>query len=121
MAIKQFIELTRKYVKLSNDHDLARIKCLFASDATYHSDYFGTYRGANAIHTMMTSFFARFPDAHWAVLEYRNIEQNGVEFAFTMTSTDISTSEPVTRFGLERIYFTSDGLIRNITVCKPEE
>lgn len=121
MNIEQPIELARKYVTLSNDHDLAHIKCLFTSDATYHSAYFGTYQGSDAIHTMIASFFARFPDVHWEVPEYRNTEQNGVEFRFTMTGTDVSTGEPVTRHGLERIYFTSDGLIRHIAVCKPEE
>lgn len=116
-----FIERAKKYVTLSNDHDLASIKCLFADDATYHSDYFGTYQGSDAIHAMMTSFFARFPNAYWEIPEYRNNEQNGVEFTFVMTGTDASTGEPVTRHGLERIYFTSTGLIQHIAVCKPEQ
>ncbi len=120
MTNEQLIELAEKYVTLSNDHDLARIKCLFASDATYHSAYFGTYQGSDAIQTMMTSFFARFPDVHWEVVEYHNNGKNSVEFVFTMTGTDASTSESVTRHGLERIYFTSSGLIQHIAVYKPE-
>jgi len=119
MTTNLFIEQARKYVTLSNDHDLARIKCLFADDATYHSDYFGTYRGSDAIHTMMTGFFARFPDAYWEVPEYRDTGQNGIEFTFVMTGTDVSTGEPVTRHGLERIDFTPTGLIQHIAVCKP--
>lgn len=121
MITNSFIERARKYVRLSNDHDLSGIKGLFADDATYHSEYFGTYQGSDAIHVMMTSFFARFPDAHWEITEYRNNKQNGAEFTFVMTGTDISTGEPVRRHGLERIYFTSTGLIQHIAVCKPEQ
>ena len=121
MNKKEPIELAKNYVALSNDHDLARIEPLFAVDATYHSAYFGEYQGRDAIHTMMTSFFTRFPDAYWEVTEYCIIENNGVEFAFTMTGADASSGERVKRRGLERIYFTSDGLIKHIAVCKPED
>lgn len=121
MSKNEPIALAKNYVTLSNEHDLPLIKPLFATDATYHSAYFGEYQGSDAIHTMMTSFFARFPDAHWEVTEYRSIENNGVEFAFTMTGVDASSGERVKRHGLERIYFTSTGLIRHITVCKPKK
>ncbi|PXW86405.1 SnoaL-like protein [Nitrosomonas sp. Nm84] len=110
----------KNYVALSNDHNLLHIKPLFTADATYHSAYFGEYKGSDAIHTMMVGFFNRFPDAHWEVTEYREIEDNGVEFAFTMTGADASSGERVQRRGLERIYFTSNGLIRHIAVCKPD-
>lgn len=121
MNTNKLIELARNYVTLSNNHHLPFIKPLFATDATYHSAYFGEYKGSAAIHAMMTTFFARFPDAHWQVTEYRDIEDNGVEFAFVMTGTDASSGEQVKRHGLERIYFTPDGLIRYLTVCKPDE
>ncbi len=107
-------------MELSNDHDLARINPLFAVDATYYSAYFGEYQGSDAIHAMMIDFFNRFPDAYWYVAEYRNIENNGAEFAFVMTGTDSSSSERVERHGLERMHFTPDGLIKHISVCKPE-
>lgn len=115
------IQWAKNYVALSNDHNLALIKPLFAADATYHSAYFGEYRGSDAIHAMMGSFFTRFPDAHWEVTEYREIEDNGVEFTFVMTGVDASCGERVKRHGLERIYFTLDGLIKHIAVCKPED
>ena len=121
MHEKEPIELAKNYVTLSNGHDLALIKPLFAADATYHSAYFGEYTGSDTIHAMMISFFTRFPDAHWKVAEYRSIDDNGVEFAFVMTGVDASSGEPVARHGLERIYFTPDGLIRHIAVCKPGE
>lgn len=119
MNTGQSIELARNYVTLSNNHDLGQIKRLFVDDATYYSAYFGEYKGSSVIHTMMVSFFDRFPDAHWEVTEYRGIENNGVEFAFTMTGRDASSKEPVKRQGLERIYFTPEGLIRHIAVYKP--
>jgi hypothetical protein len=119
MNKREPIELAKNYVTLSNKHDLTRIKPLFTADATYHSAYFGEYQGSDAIHAMMTDFFTRFPDAHWEVVEYRSIENNGAEFAFTMTGADASSGEQVERHGLERIYFTPDGLIRHIAVCKP--
>ena len=114
------IKWAKNYVALSNDHNLPLIKPLFAVHATYHSAYFGEYKGSAAIHAMMTAFFARFPDVHWEVAEYREIEDNGVEFAFVMTGMDASSSERVKRQGLERIYFTPDGLIKHLSVCKPD-
>ena len=114
-------ELAKNYVTLSNNHDLARIKPLFAVDATYYSAYFGEYKGSDAIHAMMISFFERFPDAHWDVAEYLDIGNDGAEFAFTMTGTDASSNKRVERRGLERIYFTPEGLIRHIAVYKPDD
>lgn len=121
MSNRSFIEMARNYVTLSNHHKLDLIKSLFAADATYYSEFFGEYRGSAAIHEMMLRFFNRFPDAHWEVPGYREIEDNGVEFAFKMTGSDTESGEKVERRGLERIYFTTDGLIQRIVVLKPEE
>ena len=114
-------ELAKHYVTLSNNHDLARIRSLFAADATYYSAYFGEYKGSAAIHAMMISFFDRFPDAYWDVTEYRGIDTEGAEFAFIMTGTNASSNERVKRQGLERIYFTPEGLIRHIAVYKVDD
>ena len=116
-------ELAKHYVTLSNNHDLTLIKALFAVDATYYSAYFGEYKGSDAILAMMISFFGRFPDAHWDVAEYRDIDHEGAEFAFIMTGTDASSSERVKRRGLERIYFTAQGLIKQIEIAvyKPDD
>lgn len=121
MDTNKLIELAKNYVTLSNDHNLPLIHSLFADDAAYHSAYFGEYKGSTAIHAMMTSFFTRFPDACWEVTEYRCIEDNGVEFAFVMAGMDASSGEQVKRHGLERIYFTPDGLIKHIAVLKPHD
>ncbi len=119
MDTNTLFELASNYVTLSNDHNLPFIQPLFADDATYYSAYFGEYKGITVIHVMMDSFFIRFPDAHWEVAKYRSIEDNGVEFAFVMTGLDASSGERVKRKGLERIYFTPEGLIRHIAVLKP--
>ncbi|MBX3615682.1 nuclear transport factor 2 family protein [Nitrosomonas sp.] len=115
------IELAKNYVTLSNLHDLARIQPLFAADATYHSAFFGEFQGRDIIYSMMAGFFTRFPDAHWEVSGYREIENNGVEFAFTMTGSDTESGKKVERHGLERIFFTIEGLIRHIAVDKPAD
>jgi len=120
MHTKELIERTQNYIILSNQHNLALIKVLFADDAIYRSDFFGEYKGSAAIHVMMLSFFTRFPDAHWKVGEYRSIEGDGVEFTFMMTGKDAASGKSVQRRGLERIYFNSDGLIKHIAVYKPE-
>lgn len=114
------IAWAKHYVALSNAHELAKIKSLFIPEATYCSAYFGEYRGRDAIHAMMQNFFSRFPDTHWEVPEYGNIGNDGVEFAFIMTGMDTASGEQVQRIGLERIYFTPDGLIGRIEVCKPD-
>ncbi|MDE2387563.1 MAG: nuclear transport factor 2 family protein [Betaproteobacteria bacterium] len=121
MPMNKPSELAKNYVTLSNNHDLALINPLFAVGATYYSAYFGEYKGSAAIHAMMTGFFERFSDAHWDVTEYRVIGNDGAEFAFIMTGTDVSSNERVERRGLERIYFTSEGLIRHIAVYKPDD
>ncbi|MBS0299983.1 MAG: nuclear transport factor 2 family protein [Proteobacteria bacterium] len=120
MRANKPVELAKNYVTLSNHHDLALIRPLFADDATYYSAYFGEYKGSAAIHVMMISFFDRFPDAHWDVAAYHGIENDGVEFEFLMTGTDASSGERVRRSGVERIYFTPEGLIKHIAVYKPD-
>lgn len=121
MRAQKNIEWAKNYIALSNKHDLKRIETLFMGSATYHSAYFGEYKGSVAIHEMMLSFFARYPDVHWEVTHYRAIENNGVEFDFLMTATDAAADEPVRRQGRECIYFEPDGLISRIVVYKPGE
>ncbi|MCC6922510.1 MAG: nuclear transport factor 2 family protein [Nitrosomonas sp.] len=121
MNSKSYIEWAKNYVALSNKHDLRELEVMFLGSAIYHSDYFGEYKGSVAIREMMASFFARYPDAHWEVTEYRALDDNGVEFDFLMTGTDAAANEPVRRRGRERIYFEPDGLISRIHVYKPDE
>ncbi|HRY16271.1 MAG TPA: nuclear transport factor 2 family protein, partial [Candidatus Competibacteraceae bacterium] len=87
------IELTKAYVALSNAHRLEFILPLFAEQALYHSTFVGEFTGRSAIHSMMTDFFARFPDVYWTVTEYRSVDESTVEFAFTMTATAAATGQ----------------------------
>ncbi|SER02336.1 SnoaL-like domain-containing protein [Nitrosomonas sp. Nm51] len=121
MSVQKNMELAKNYIELSNKHDLRRIETLFLGEATYHSAYFGEYKGSVAIHEMMLSFFARYPDVHWEVSNYRPIGTNGVAFDFLMTATDAAADEPVRRQGRECIYFEPDGLISRIEVYKAGE
>ncbi len=121
MNSKPYIGWAKQYVALSNKHDLKGLEIMFLGSAIYHSDYIGEYKGSVAIREMMTSFFARYPDAHWEVTDYREIGENGVEFDFLMTGTDAAAGEPVRRYGRECIYFEPDGLISRIYVYKPDE
>ncbi|MCW5617649.1 MAG: nuclear transport factor 2 family protein [Nitrosomonas sp.] len=121
MNSKLYIEWAKQYVALSNKHDLKGLEVMFLGSAIYHSDYFGEYKGSVAIREMMTSFFARYSDAHWEVTDYRGIGENGVEFDFLMTGTDAAAGESVRRRGRECIYFEPDGLISRIHVYKPDE
>ena len=116
----KLIEWARNYINLSNAHDLDTIHTLFTAEATYHSAYFGEFKGHDAIHAMMVGFFERFPNAHWEVVEYRDIANNVVEFPFIMTGVDQTSGETVCRRGLERIFFSSAGLIQHIMVLKPD-
>ncbi|MCH9638222.1 MAG: nuclear transport factor 2 family protein [Betaproteobacteria bacterium] len=121
MNAEDLIDLAKTYVSLSNRHQIKQIDTMFMEDATYHSSFFGEYKGRIAISEMMTSFFTRFLDAYWDVTEYLVIEENGVEFKFVMTATDAASGERVERHGLECIYFSPEGLISHIAVSKPNE
>ena len=121
MTESNTIARAQHYVALSNNHELATIKSLFTPEATYYSVFFGEYHGSDTIHTMMTSFFSRFADAHWEVPAYRSIDDNGVEFSFIMTGSDTVSGERVQRHGVERIYFTPKGFIERIEVYKSKD
>jgi len=110
------IDRAQAYVEYSNAHDVARILPLFAENAVYTSSRVGDYNGPQAIGDMMAGFFAGFPDVHWAVDKYWPIAGNGVEFNFVMTATAAATRNSINRPGIERIFFTNDGLISRIEV-----
>jgi hypothetical protein len=114
-ALEQ-IELAKAYVALSNAHRLEFILPLFAEQAIYHSTFVGEFTGRSAIHSMMTDFFARFPDVYWTVTEYRSVDERTVAFAFTMTATAAATGQVVQREARETLEFTDAGFIARITV-----
>lgn len=102
----------RKYVRLSNKHDLASIEPMFRPDATYASANVGRHEGRERIVSMMREFFSQNPDVHWEVEEFRPID-GGVEFDFVMTAS--GREKP----GVERVLFDNHGLIRHVEVAPP--
>jgi hypothetical protein len=89
---------------------------LFAEQALYHSTFVGEFTGRAAIRSMMTDFFARFPDVYWTVTEYRSVDERTVEFTFTMTATAAATGQAVQRQARETLEFTDAGLIARLSV-----
>ncbi len=105
----------RRYVELSNAHDLDAIETMFQQDATYQSANVGEHEGREAILVMMRAFFAHNPDIRWDVHEYRSLDDGGVEFDFTARAGGTA------RRGTERVYFDDAGLIRRVEVRAPQE
>ena len=109
-------ELAGRYVQASNEHDLERIRAMFAGDAVYVSSRVGAFDGRDAILAMMDGFFARFPDVHWDVREYREAGAGAVVFDFVMTATAVDEAEAIEVHGVETIAFDAMGRISRIEV-----
>jgi len=105
----ELIKKAESYVAASNDHDIARIRMMLASDCSYRSAGVGAYDGLDAITTMMQSFFAANPDVHWQVEDYR-WQSGHVVFDFVITLDGTSSS------GVEEIHFDKAGAICRIVV-----
>lgn len=116
MTPEESVNLARKYVELSNEHDLEAIYSMFEEDATYSSSNVGLYQGKAAITEMMGGFFGRFYDVRWEVADYRLTDTGGVEFGFVRRATEERGGEPKEGSGVECIYFSSRGLISRVEV-----
>ena len=117
MNKERSIQLAKRYVNLSNTHDLDRVFAMFATDASYSSRSVGSFEGLREIKTMMRGFFERFPDVFWEVPVYRSPSARMVVFEFIRCTTDLESGEQVRVEGVEKIEFTKDGLIRRIEVA----
>jgi hypothetical protein len=109
-------EPARRYVELSNRHDLAGIGEMLAADATYESPRVGTYAGRDAILGMMREFFARFPDVRWEAGEFVEEPGRWIRFGYTMRATDTESGERFESRGVERIRVSADGRIEHVAV-----
>ena len=98
------------YVHASNQHDMTRIGAMLSEDIIYASSGVGEHEGAGAVMHMMAAFHEANPEVHWQAENYRIIDRDGVEFDFIMTL------DGAEHRGVERIFFTPDGLIRRIEV-----
>ena len=117
MKAEQAIELSKAYVEASNAHDLNRVEAMLDAKARYYSSAVGEHEGRAAIRRMMEEFFAGFPDVRWDASTYRAAGTTGAAFNFVMTATDKHTGQRIERKGIERIFFTGDGLISLIEVA----
>ena len=109
----------RRYVELSNEHNLNMISSMFDSDLRYHSSQFGEFSGKETVMHMMKDFFTRFPDVHWEVDKYEEIEPSIVEFEFLMKGSDQEEGKQVERRGRECISFGESGLIVEVSESNP--
>ena len=112
LSDQEIIDGARRYVDLSNDHDIDAISAILDTEATYASNRVGSYAGQVAILEMMTVFFADFPDVRWRTSEITVDEDGAAAFGFVMTAT----GEQIELRGQERIRFTVRSLIAHVEV-----
>ena len=118
MTNDEQVEAARAYVALSNAHRLDWISPMLDESASYYSAFLGDFQGKSAILDMMTAFFSKIPDVNWHVNSYRNLNGSCVELEFVRTGKDIESDESVNVPGIERIFFSIEGLISRIEVHK---
>ncbi len=116
MLNQPIANLAQQYVERSNRHILDDVFPLFEVHATYHSSQFGALEGMESIKKMMTGFFIKFPDVHWAVETYTPESDDTVVFDFVMKGTDRETGNKIERHGRERIRFSEAGFIVHVEV-----
>ena len=112
LSDQEIIDGARRYVDLSNDHDIDAISAILDTEATYASNRVGSYAGQVAILEMMTVFFADFPNVRWRTSEITVDEDGAAAFGFVMTAT----GEQIELRGQERIRFTVRSLIAHVEV-----
>jgi len=66
----KMLAAARDYVEQSNRGEVGACLAMFAQDAVYGSTTVGGHQGIEAISTMMTGFFGKFPSVHWQVEKY---------------------------------------------------
>jgi ketosteroid isomerase-like protein len=109
------VEIARRYVDLSNRHDVEAIGGLLADDAVYRSGRVGSYRGRDDILGMMRRFFRHYPDVRWEVEEYSLDPDGAVRFAYRI-SGGATTGETLNGGGAETIRLSKEGRIVEIEV-----
>ncbi|MDP7236409.1 MAG: nuclear transport factor 2 family protein [Candidatus Latescibacteria bacterium] len=116
MPKQRITNLAQQYVERSNRHILDDVFPLFEVHATYHTSQFGAFEGIESIKKMMSGFFMKFPDVHWAVETYTPESDDTVVFNFVMKGTDRETGNKIERHGRESIRFSEAGFIVYVEV-----
>ena len=107
--------LARRYVELSNAARLDEALAMFREDARYESSQVGSFAGRAEIEQMMRGFFARYERPTWSVDAYELVDDDTVEFTFTMTAR-AAEGDVIERHGVERITFDDEGRIFRVSV-----
>jgi hypothetical protein len=106
----QRMTIAKAYVDASNAHDVDRIATLLDPDVAYRSSGVGAHDGAEKILAMNRTFFGDYPDVTWEPRNWRQIDDGGVEFDFTITLGGQSHR------GVERVFVNDAGLITRVEV-----
>lgn len=115
------VTLAHRYVEASNAHDVERIREMVAGAISYSSSGMGEHSGREAVVDMLKDFYARFPDAHWACTDYRQLGADAAAFQYVLRGIETGTGQVVLRAGLERVWFDGEGRIRRIEVRDGEQ
>ena len=111
------LRLTKRYLYLSNQHDLPAVFAMFAQTATYSSVGVGSHAGRVAIESMMSKFFAERRDIRWECADTSFVVQDrSVSFDFLATHTDAATGAVVRRTGHETLRFNEADEIEHVQV-----
>ena len=108
-------DLARRYVELSNAARLGDALAMFRDDARYESSQVGAFEGRAAIEQMMRAFFDRYERPVWSVDAYTLVDDDTVEFVFTMTAR-AADGVAIERHGVERIAFDDEDRISRVWV-----
>lgn len=107
------IQLAKKYLALSNAHDVSGCIAMFAPNATYNSSAAGSFAGRDSIDVMMRSFFSARADIHWQVDSFA---ESGRTVAFDFLATHSEAGKVVRRTGHEQLTFNSNDEIEHVEV-----
>ncbi|MCA1480894.1 hypothetical protein, partial [Bradyrhizobium sp. NBAIM08] len=109
------LEITKKYVDLSNDGQISLIANLLDNNATYSSENVGIHYGKEAILQMKNKFFAGLTHHHWEVLEYDQIKDQIIGFQYKFTGKNLNGDE-IKKSGYEIVVINLEGYIQHVEV-----
>lgn len=106
-----------EYFFASNQHDLAKISSQISEEIEYVSTGVGSFNGKKDVLDMMSSFFTKFPNVSWKIINDPASINSSVVLRFEMRLHP--NDAPIT--GTEVLTFADDGQIVRITVIRDSE